>query len=389
MKRMKQVVLIILLNMISGFCIGQSADAIVKKHIEAHGGAENWGKIQSLKIAGDFTAFSEVKPYTEFKARDGKFYSDHHKGQYRVIEGCNGATYWADDPWFELGFPHVANEAEKYVIQQKAEFCTPFFDYQQKGYSLSYEGIEKAEGVDTYKLVLTRDKGYREIWYLDTATYFEVMSVSRWADFAAPAAQQAFYDDFRKVGNIVLPFYTERVFSIRHRVVEIKDVEINPEFDTTIFDIPYSPQMEELSFLTGEWLVAVESPDRSGQMQLTDSSFSTIARAEGKNLLEENMTYTSYFPIGLIRNWVFNSDIQKYQMTAFNAFDSKMDIYTGAFSNDTLLMGKLDMSKAEKSNIQFKINKIDDDRFINEIYHSQDDGESWDLNQRFSYTRKP
>ncbi len=239
MKKMKQGVLIIaILILFGGFCFGQTADAIVKKHIEAHGGTENWGRIQSLKISGDFTAFSEVKPYTEYKARDGKFYSNHHKGQYRVIEGCNGATYWVDDPWFELGFPHVANEAEKYVIQQKAEFCTPFFDYQQKGYTLSYEGIEKTEGVDTYKLELTRESSYRETWYLDTATYLEVMSTSRWADFAEPTTQQVFYSDFREVENIVLPFYTERVFSIRNRVVEIKEVEINPEFGAAIFNFP-------------------------------------------------------------------------------------------------------------------------------------------------------
>ncbi len=147
--------------------------------------------------------------------------------------------------------------------------------------------------------------------------------------------------------------------------------------------------MEKLSFMTGKWLVAIENPDRSGQMQLSDSSFSTIVRAEVKNLLEENITYNNYFPIGLIQNWVYNSDIEKYQMTSFNSFDSKMDIFTGIFNNDTLLMENLDLSKAGKSNVQIKMITPNDDHFIKEMYHLQDGGESWNMNQRFSYTRKP
>jgi hypothetical protein len=84
----------------TGVVFGQSADEIIQKHIDAHGGIENWNDIQSMKITGRFTSFSEENPILEIKAKGGKFYSEHHLGQHPVKEGCNGEIYWRDDPCF-------------------------------------------------------------------------------------------------------------------------------------------------------------------------------------------------------------------------------------------------------------------------------------------------
>ena len=372
----------------------QNVDEIIARHVAAHGGYENWNGIESMKITGNFTSFSEVKPFTEFKARGGKFYSDHHKGQFRVLEGCNGKTYWVDDPWFELGFPHVANDAEEYVIRQKAEFCTPFFNYKEKGYEVSYDGIEESEGKDTYKLTLTRPDGKTGTWYLDTTSFLEVSSVSRWADFAGPVMQQVFYDDFREVEGIVLPFYTERVFSIRHRVVEIENVEINPDFDHEIFEFPLSPEMQQLKFMEGSWRVALETMGRSGSLQLSDSTTSEIHFVESKNLLRENIGYTSYFPIERIVEWTYNSETESYLMTTFNSFYSNMTIFEGTANADTISFHKVQLSTPEEEiaesqlpDSRYTITHPDENQMVIEFAQSRDGGENWGIAQRFTYTR--
>lgn len=390
-KYLIQLVLPVLLIFVANSGFSQDVEEIVARHIAAHGGQENWNRIESMKITGDFTAFSEVKPFTEYKARGGKFYSDHHKGQFRILEGCDGKTYWVDDPWFELGFPHLANDAEEFVIRQKAEFCTPFFNYKERDFEVTNEGVEQSEGRDCYKLVLKRPSGKSETWYIDTTTYLEVSSVSRWADFAGPVMQQVFYDDFREVDGVVLPYYVERVFSIRHRVKEIKNIEINPDFDHRIFEFPRSPQMEKLRFMEGNWKVAMESMGRSGSLQLTDSTTSEIQFVDSKNLLRENISYTSYFPIERMVEWSYNSQLEAYLMTTFNSFYSNMTVFKGTADADTLTFDEVRLGMDEETGqdplTKITIRKADENRMVIETTQSRDAGVTWGVVQRWTYRR--
>ncbi len=392
---MKKIILNVLIPaamvLFSGICFAQTADEIIANHIEAHGGLENWEAIKSMKITGQFTSFSEIHPFTDIKARGGKYLSKHNRGQFPATEGCNGKIYWVDDPWFELGFPHIANSIEAYVIKQKAEFCTPFFNYKEKGFTVAFEGEEKVEGKDVYKMVLTRDDGNQETWFLNTETYLEVMSTSLWADFASPSMQEVFYDDFRKVGNIIIPFYTERVFSIRNRIVEIENVELNIDPDPSIFCFPLSPEMQKLKFMAGDWNVVLESRGRSGNLQFADSTFSEIVFVKNKNLIQENISYTSFFPIQRVVNWSYSSDFNTYMMTLFNSFYSNTSVFMGDFSSDTLMVDNSQIKykdETENGLSKYSILKIDDDTMIVEMYQSRDGGENWAIAQRFTYTRK-
>lgn len=375
----------------SGLIFGQSADEIIDNHIKAHGGIENWNAIESIKISGQFTSFSEQMPIFEIKAKGGKFYSEHHLGQFPVKEGCDGKTYWMDDPWFELGFPYIANDAVENMIEQKAEFCTPFFNYKERGFSVSFQGIENAEGKDCYKLVLTRNNGKTETWFLDTQTYLEVMSKSQWSDFASPSMQDVFYDDFRKVGDVILPFYTERVFSIRNRMLEIENVEFNINPDPSVFKFPLSPEMQKLNFMAGNWNVVLESLGRSGSLQFADSTSSVINFVENRNLLQENISYVSYFPINKINTWSYDADLGNYVLSSFNAFYSKTEFFQGNFTGDSLSLDntQIRFNDDEQTNF-FKtiVKEMSENGFVLDRLRSADAGVTWAVAQRFTYTRK-
>ena len=96
------------------------------------GGIEKYDQIQNLKITGNFTAFSEEKPFEAYKTSDGKYFSKHYLGQHKVVEGFNGKEGWTIDPWFELPFPRALKKAEHNAFLQKADFNSPFFNYKEK-----------------------------------------------------------------------------------------------------------------------------------------------------------------------------------------------------------------------------------------------------------------
>nr|NQU93649.1 hypothetical protein [Bacteroidota bacterium] len=391
-KIFKTVIMLTIFGFTTIICNGQTVDEIIDKHIEAHGGMENWDKVQSIKITGQFTSFSETYPFSEIKARPDYYYSTFQMGQHQITEAGRGNDFWTINPWFDLSFPRKVNSVEEGIIHQKAEFCTPFFNYKERGFTVAYEGTEELEGVDVFKLVLTCNNGHVETWFLDTETYLEYMSRSDWSDFASPTPQEAIYDDFRQVGDIIIPFYMERVFSIRHRVIEIEDVELNVEPDAAIFGMPLSEEMQKLKFLEGTWDVSLDVLTRSGAWANADSTTSIIEFLPNKNMLLETISYIRFFPVDKLISWTYNTDTQKYRVGVFNDFYSNAEMLQGNFNNDTLTIENTEIKWGEDTEnpgyVKYIFSNISDDGFLLETASSMDKGETWAVRQKFTYTRK-
>ncbi len=376
----------------SAFVFGQSVDEIISKHIQAHGGIKAWEKVQSIKITGHFTAFSERNPYIEIKAKGDKYFADLKIGQHKVTEGCNGTVYWTNNPWFDLPFARKMNENEIMVTQQKAEFCTPFFNYKEKGFTLKLEGKETVEGIETFKIMLTRKNGQTETWFLRTDNYLEYMSKSAWGDFASPVEQEAVYDDFRKVGEIIIPFYYERIFDTRNTITEIENVALNIFPKPSIFEIPISEPMQKLGFMNGDWNVAIDIMNRAGAWANADSTTSVIQFQKGKNILHETISYTRYFPVEKTLTWTYNTDSKNYRLSVFDDITSNTALFQGSFMNDSLVLDNTEISFSKEAASmplsKYIISKISENGFLLEIAGSRDKGINWRVGQKFSYTRK-
>ncbi|MEA3444026.1 MAG: hypothetical protein U9R19_04800 [Bacteroidota bacterium] len=393
MKTLNRIILaltIIGLSIHTGF--SQTAEEIIGKHIDAHGGMENWEAVKSIKLTGKFTAFGESKAFTEIKARPDRFYASFSWGQHVVEEARNGSVYWTINPWFDMFFARKTNSVEANIINQKSEFCTPFFNYKERGYVVEYLGKEEVEGIGVFKLELTRPGQQPETWYINSQTYLEYMYTSMWCDFASPTMQETWFEDFRKVGNIIIPYYTERTFSIRHRVIEIEKVELNIETNDEMFDIPLSDAMKKLKVLEGEWNVSVDV-FRRGAWTNADSTTSSIKYLKNKNLLQETISYVNFFPVEKAIQWSYNTDSEKYRVSVFTDFYSDTKILQGNFSGDTLLIDNTEISFSkdegqEKSLSKYIISNITEQGFLLEIAGSRDDGENWAVQQKFTYTRR-
>ncbi len=394
MKNINKTLLVLAICQLSVIiCIGQTADEIIQKHIEAHGGKDNWEAIESIKISGKFTSFSERKDFTEIKARPEKYFADFFWGKHAIQEGRTGDFYWTINPWFDIPFARKTNAVESNIIDQKSEFCTPFLNFKDRGFKVEYLGKEEVDGVSTYKLELTRPGQQAETWYLNSNTYLEYMYTSMWGDFGSPYAQDTYFDDFRKVGEIVIPFYQEKSFSIRHRVIEIEKVELNVETHDSMFEIPLSDAMEKLKVFEGEWNVIVEVLNRRGTWTKADSTISSIKFLKNKNLLQEKISYVNYFPVEKIIRWTYNANSGNYMMSVFNDFYSSTDIFQGNFSGDTLLVDNSEIffssnREKEKSFNKYIFSNISEEGFLLEIAQTNSKGKDPVVRQKFTYTKR-
>ena len=392
MKRRATTIVILL---IIGFftqrpVIAQTAEKIIEKHIEALGGQENLDAVKSMKITGFFTSFSERKPMTEYKTTDNIYYCELFWGQHPVVEARDGDLCWTINMWYDIPFPRRCNDNEAKIIEQKNDLFTPFVHYAEKGYTVEYMGLEEMDGIRVHKLQLTRPGHQAETWYLDATTYLPYFCISMWGDFGYPTPQECYFDDWRRVGKVMIPFTVDRVFSIRNRVVEIEKVECNVPVGKDMVAMPMSKEMKMLKPFEGEWSVILETQGRGGAFVRSDSTTSVIKFIGDKNLLEESISYKNDFPIHKISQWSFNRKLNTYILTVFNDFDSNVEVLQGGFQDDILSFdnAEIHFSNDRKADQTFRkqiFSEISKDGFLVEMAISTD-GENWSVQERFIYS---
>ena len=385
----RQFILISIFALFSTITYAQNVDDIIAKHIKAHGGAEKWDAIFSMAINARFTAFSEENEFYAIKSNKGEYYSDLTIGQFKVKEAFNGISGWTIDPWHEFTFPRELNKPEVNVFHQKAEFFTPFYKYKAKGVTVEYIGEENVDGIDTYVLKLTRPGGKSETWYLDKSTYLEVKSVSEWVDFATPVSAECYFDDFREINGVVIPFFVERMFGQRDRILVIEDVEFNSLDFVDIFEMPKSQEMQKLAFLAGEWEVKVETMGRNNTWQMADQTTSSCY-FEATNNLQQKISIHEYYVQSMIMNYSYYSISNKYRVVIYNGFTSNTNLYEGGFVNGVFKAdNKGDVDPDSNTPLlQLNLHDITEDAFVMEIKTSADKGNTWKSSYKLSFTKK-
>jgi len=369
----------------------QNVDDIIAKHIKAHGGTEAWENIQSMKVSGRFTAFSIEEDFFAIKTKEGQYYSELYLGKNKVLEAFNGKTGWTIDPWQEILYPRDLKKAEINVFYQKAEFFTPFYNYKKRGFEVQLMDNEEVDGMEMIVLKLKRNNGMEEKWYLAPDTYLEYKCESYWVDFAYPVPAEAYFDDFRTVNDVVLPFFIERTFWQRDRILQIENIEFNINVDETIFEMPKSDQMKWISFMEGDWDVKVDVMTRRGTWYTFDSTSSKIYW-DATNMLCEKISYDLTMVQNLIVNYTYNATADKYVMTRYNGFQSEIQLFDGEYTDSSYVFQNINVdygdSTLAKTYSQINIYNIDKDSFDVEISVSQDKGETWLPRQRLYYIRK-
>ena len=366
-------------------------DKIIAKHIEAHGGAEKWEQVKTMSVTGNLIAFSVEKSFSMIKTKSGHYYGNFYLGKYEITEAFNGTSGWIIDLWQDIAHPRKTNKVENNKFLQKADLCTPFFNYKEKGYKVELIGKENIEGVDVLALKLIRTNGKVETWYLDAKTYLEYKYEAQWGDFAWPSMGETFFDDFRTIDGIVIPFYVERIFGQRNRIMNIEKVTINEPVDMELFEMPQSEEIKKLNFLKGKWAMQADIWAPQGAWFRLDST-SSVFEFAGTNMLQENIQYERIFPQTKIINYTYNEPTKKYRIAIFDDFSSTINILEGGFNEDIFVADNAKISFGNGNNenetyTQYSIYNIKKDGFVIEIKQSTDKGKTWQPQDKLTYTR--
>jgi len=362
-------------------------EAVIAEHVKARGG-ENWKTVDTMKISGSYTAFSETHPFTVQRKRDRKYQMDVVMvGTQRVI-GFDGETAWSkrdDDPSLVEGL-------DRKVLMRDVDFATPLFDYDERGFKARMLGEVEFDGMTTIGVELVRPDESIETWYLDPETYLERGLISPGSDYMGETPKTTYFEDFRDVQGVKIPFYVESQWLTRSRMMEIDEVLTNVEIDDATFVMPPPPGMGPLAPLAGTWTVTLaqrRGPDDEWQESERDSTIEPMMRG---GLLEERSSMDDGTEV--VRTLSYDKFNERYRVTQIDGRRNQMNVQEGVRDDK----GRVVVSNVETGtswsrrgttyHSRVAIFDVTDDGFKMEYETSTDGGESWFLGAKAIYSRK-
>lgn len=201
---------------------GQTAKEIIDKNIELSGGLTNWKLLNSVLLQGKVVlGVKDEYPIRIFQQRPNLTKTlITTGGKEMAIEGFDGTKGYAMN--------YAANKLQEYPEYVPESFDNDFIDWENKGFDAKYLGKEKVGEIYCHKVQLTKNVN-KNMYYFDTKTYMLIKEVKK--------DETLIYSDFKKVGNIIMPFRIESSSPKKDGdyVMLLNRIDINKVFPANIF----------------------------------------------------------------------------------------------------------------------------------------------------------
>lgn len=221
------------------------AAGVVKRYLAARGGAERWRAVNRIELTGIYAAFSFHEPFRLIRKRGDWYRLDYVVLGSPATRARDGEGPWGQDPLLQPAAAHIAEEPYKSQLERESLFGLVLLDHESRGIAVELIGEGEVEGQPTVDLRLTFPGEREEIWHLDAESWLEVAVDAQVWDYTQgtePLRRRTFFDDFREVDGLVLPFQVEHEFGARLEAMTVEQARVDPELDDADFAAPPAPE---------------------------------------------------------------------------------------------------------------------------------------------------
>jgi hypothetical protein len=155
-----------------------TAKQIVAKNVKARGGLDAWRKIDTMVSIGQLETGNPSMPRVPFvlqQARPNKARFEvhvHDKTSVRVFDGVEGWKLHQSRNGSPEVLPYTADEIA--AARDGLGIDGPLIDYQAKGISVDFDGIDEVAGKKAYRLNVKLPSGATRRWWIDAATFLDL-----------------------------------------------------------------------------------------------------------------------------------------------------------------------------------------------------------------------
>lgn len=256
-----------------------SATEIVNKNVAARGGLQAWRAVQTLSLAGKMGVGGNQRatlsvrvpggrpqgnelqglrsrpveeaqlPFLMELKRPGKVRFELQFNGQTALQVFDGAHGWKLRPFLNRREVEPYSPEEMKIASTQGELDGFLIDYAAKGIGIEFDGIEKVEDRDTYKLKLTLKSGDVTHVWVDAQTFLEakIEGQPRRLDGTYHPVQ-VYYRDYRPVNGLQIPFVLEtRVLPVAKTATGLRDTPVPPE-KIIIDKVTVNPKLDDSLF---------------------------------------------------------------------------------------------------------------------------------------------
>lgn len=236
---MKKLLVAILLIVSAPFIIqAQDLTEILENHYETMG-QKKMAKINSITISGTMFMMNAEFPFTRFSKRSNKYRLEAEVMGQKLIQCVNGDDGWMVAPWTGSIEPQDIPADQLKQLKREADIDGPLYNYEEKGITLEYEGIEDLEGSDVYRIKVTYDDGDIITQFIDVESYVLLKTVATVSMMGASQETETYLSNYKMIDGIAVPFSIEtRANGQVTGQININEIKYDLEIEDSLFERP-------------------------------------------------------------------------------------------------------------------------------------------------------
>jgi outer membrane lipoprotein-sorting protein len=245
---MTRRVLTLFISLVVLFCIeasAQTADEIIKKNIDAHGGIQKVKAVKSVKVTGKVlpAGLGQEIPIVIQQKRSNLVRVEATFQGKSQISAYDGQSGWKIDPFQGSSDPERVAGDELKELEEQSDMDGSLVDYKEKGHTVELVGKEDLEGTPVYKLKLTLKNGDVRNIYIDASNYLELKSTSKRQTPGGEIEVENYFGNYKPVNGILMAHSIEN--KVKGQVVSqvtFDKVEMDIPIDDSVFKMPAKPE---------------------------------------------------------------------------------------------------------------------------------------------------
>lgn len=150
----------------------QTATDIINKNIQAMGGKDKLSKLVSVYEENSTSVMGQNLESKVWVVNGKGMRTEVDMMGTKIITVITKDTGWMSNPMMGNGDPQPLPMQQVKQAAARMDLRGQFLNYAANGYTATYEGKEKVDGKDTYKIELSKKGEGTFLYYIDATTYY-------------------------------------------------------------------------------------------------------------------------------------------------------------------------------------------------------------------------